>query len=477
MADHDRSSRLNTRSAALAIFAVATLLLLAAGALEVGSLLAKTLYGAQEQEAAREARLIADVGLAAALQRGPLTAQDLPLAAAEYAAARRRLPLTGMALWQPNGVAVYTIGDAHGDLRVRAPAVVRAAFATGTTQSRYAAEPGAGQILAAAVPLGARGADVVAEFHFSRRGVERNVVAAKRRLYVLTGIGALIMYLAVLPLLARVAKRLPPPIDRRLIAALAELQHGIARNELRVVYQPKVDLATHEAVGVEALVRWQHPKRGLLGPSEFLPVAETSARVLSSLTWRVLDLAIRDCAAWLEAGRNLPVTVNVAAPVLRDAPLVERVREALEVHGVPPRMLTLEVTESALMEHGPEVTATLASLRSLGIAISIDDFGTGHSSLARLRSMPFDEIKVDRTFIREIATDKRDLSIMQLIVQLGETLGLTVVAEGIEDPRTLALLAELGCPVGQGYVFSPPLREDQLMAWLDSSAEPCASVT
>jgi diguanylate cyclase len=306
----------------------------------------------------------------------------------------------------------------------------------------------------------------VVEFHFSRAGVERNLTSAKGRIYQLTAAAGLVLYLAILPLLARIAKRVPLPTDPARKAALAELETALTGGELILHYQPKIDLSSGVVAGVEALVRWNHPRKGLLSPAEFLPLAESSPDLLAALTYQVLDRAMRDCAAWLRDGRALPVAVNVAAPVLLEQPLGRIVRETLERYSLEPGMLTLEFTESALMEPGADVTAPLADLRSLGISVSMDDFGTGHSSLARLHSLPLDELKLDQSFIAGIAADARDLRITRLIVALGIDLGLRVVAEGVEDKATLDLLRELGCSVAQGFypVTAPARRATPSMA-------------
>jgi EAL domain-containing protein (putative c-di-GMP-specific phosphodiesterase class I) len=269
----------------------------------------------------------------------------------------------------------------------------------------------------------------VAEFPFARSGIQQNLDAAKSRLYLLSVAGALIMFLAILPLLARLADRIPLPADPVRRRLLAELRTALSRREFVVHYQPKVEIASGALAGVEALVRWNHPRQGLLPPSRFLPAAASSPQLLTGLTCQVLETAARDCAAWLEAGHPLPVAVNVAPATLLDPALVRMVQQTLDRHGLDPRMLTVELTENALMEPGSDVTAPLHELRALGLSVSIDDFGTGNSSLARLRTLPLDEIKIDRSLIASIATDDRDLGIARHIVRLGMDLGLRVVAE------------------------------------------------
>jgi EAL domain-containing protein (putative c-di-GMP-specific phosphodiesterase class I) len=314
----------------------------------------------------------------------------------------------------------------------------------------------------------------VADFHFSRRGVEPDVAGAKRRLLVFGAIAALCFYLGILPLLARLARRLPSPVHPRHRAALAELRRALEDGELCVHYQPQVDIVTGAPIGVEALVRWQHPQRGLLGPPAFLLDAERSPATRSALTRRVLDLAVGDCARWTREGRELPVAVNIAASLLIDGSIVGSVAEALASHSLDAHLLTVEITETAIMQ-ATDAASVVGELRNLGVAVSIDDFGTGHSSLARMRSLPLDELKIDRAFVRTIAADDRDLAIVQLIADLGAGFGLRVVAEGVEDDHTVTLLRSVGCAAAQGYLFAPPLPERDLLAWMDERTEALGS--
>lgn len=437
------------------------------GALASITLLKASLYRSVEQAAGQEARVVADLGLDAALSHGRLTAGDLQIAASQYAVARRDLPLTGVVIWLPSGKAIFARGS--GRVKAAGPTeskIATVARTTDTTRVADAANPNSGATVEAAVPLGQPAVGAVAEFYFARGGIQRNLSQAERWLYLLTGIGVLIMFLAVLPLTARLASRVPLPVDLFRRAALAELRMAVVRRELVVEYQPKVESGSGRIAGVEALVRWNHPRRGRLGPGEFLPVAESSLDLLAALTREVLNDAIRDCAGWLRQGCELPVAVNVAPAVLLDGSLVGLVTEALTRNHLDSRMLTLELTESALMAAEEGVTGHLTALRELGISISIDDFGTGNSSLSRLRSLPLDELKVHRSFIADITTDERALGIIRHIVHLGLELGLRVVAEGVEDERTLRILRSIGCEVVQGFHLARPMSEDQLRRWV-----------
>jgi EAL domain-containing protein (putative c-di-GMP-specific phosphodiesterase class I) len=245
------------------------------------------------------------------------------------------------------------------------------------------------------------------------------------------------------------------------------LRRALAGGDYAVHYQPKIALRTRAVVGVEALVRWAHPRRGLLRPADFLPVVEGNSRLLSSMTRRVLDCVLTDVSRWLGQGRRLPVGVNVSGAELLSHPLADTVAEALKRHGVEPSLLTLEIPADAIVEAGSGVRARLTELRGIGVALSVDDFRTGYSSSSHLQPLPLDEVKIDHALVADVATSERKLEIARLIVDVGSRLGLVVVAEGVEDDRTLAALTALGCPVAQGFLFAPAFPPDALLRWLD----------
>jgi EAL domain-containing protein (putative c-di-GMP-specific phosphodiesterase class I) len=244
------------------------------------------------------------------------------------------------------------------------------------------------------------------------------------------------------------------------LGLLAELGRAIAQGELVLHYQPKCDL-NGRVLGVEALVRWQHPQRGLLPPMDFIPVAERTGLV-HPLTEVVLDLALAQARCWMDEGRPMPVAVNVSTRSLLHPGFAEKVLAAMGAHGVPARLLSLEITETTIMEDPERALAVLTRLADSGVRLSIDDFGTGYSSLAYLKQLPVHELKVDRTFVAALTTSERDRVIVDSTVALGNRLGLDVVAEGVEDIETLDALAELGCRTAQGYLFSRPVPADQL---------------
>jgi diguanylate cyclase (GGDEF)-like protein/PAS domain S-box-containing protein len=257
------------------------------------------------------------------------------------------------------------------------------------------------------------------------------------------------------------------PTARRL-TLLSELREGIPRGELVLHYQPKIDLATRRTTGVEALVRWQHPVNGLLTPAEFMPEAGRSELIEPLTSW-VLDEALKQQREWRDAGLDLTMAVNISARSLtRGSSLPDTVAQLTDTWKVSPGTLILELTENALIDaEGPVV---LELLHAMGERVAIDDFGTGHSSLVYLQRLPIDEIKVDRSFVMNLATVSSDAVIVRSTIDLAHNLGLTVVAEGVEDEVALGMLIEYGCDCVQGYLFSRPLPAEALTPWLTASA-------
>jgi diguanylate cyclase (GGDEF)-like protein len=246
------------------------------------------------------------------------------------------------------------------------------------------------------------------------------------------------------------------------LAIEEELRRALERDELRVHLQPVVDLHREELAGFEALVRWEHPTRGLIGPAEFIGVAEETGLVVGIGSW-VLAEALRELAALQEAaGRPLRMSVNLSVRQLRPA-LIDEVSAALAAAGVEPRCLTLEVTETLLVD-GPGAVEVLTELRALGVAIAIDDFGTGWSSLGALQRYPVDVLKLDRSLVGPAAASVPAAALARAVVEMAQALGLDVVAEGIEDDEQLAAMRALGCPHGQGFVFARPMPAAEALA-------------
>ena len=244
-----------------------------------------------------------------------------------------------------------------------------------------------------------------------------------------------------------------------------DLRRAIASNELELHYQPKVDLATVKPLGVEALVRSRHPTRGLLPPSDFIPLAEESGLIVTLGNW-VLDEVCRQSAEWQARGLEIKIAINVSAKQLDDGDLVDRVSALTVRHGILPTGLEIELTESAVMANPEGVIGLFGRLRDMGVTVAVDDFGTGYSSLAYLRRLPIDVLKVDSSFVMNADRDEEDAQIVKTIVALGQTLKLTVVAEGIETHRQAELLRAIGCDIAQGYLYSRPLRAQEVEEWL-----------
>jgi diguanylate cyclase (GGDEF)-like protein/PAS domain S-box-containing protein len=249
------------------------------------------------------------------------------------------------------------------------------------------------------------------------------------------------------------------------LSMIGELGRAIDEGELVLHYQPKIELKTGQLAGVEALVRWAHPLRGSIGPDQFIPIAE-QAGLIDRLTRWVLRAALAQAAAWQRIGLVVPVAVNLSMRSLTDELLPDKIAELLLAARTPSSLLVLEITESRLMVDLPRTLSILQRLRAMGIRIAIDDFGTGHSSLAYLKRLPVDEVKIDRSFVRDIAADATDRIIVRSTVDLAHSLGLRVVAEGVEDALTKELLAALGCDEVQGFHLSRPLRGHDLTHWL-----------
>jgi diguanylate cyclase len=252
--------------------------------------------------------------------------------------------------------------------------------------------------------------------------------------------------------------------DAERLALLADLRRAIDNRDLELHYQPKVALATGAVCGVEALVRWRHPQRGMIPPVTFIPLAEHTA-LIGPLTEHVLDTALAQAHTWAEAGHAMPVSVNLSARNLTDPNLFETVVRALSRHGVPAQMLTLELTESAIITEPEGAHRVLSGLRAVGVGLAIDDFGAGYTSLGQLKELPVTELKIDRSFVSAMATDPSAAMIVRSIIELATNLGLSTTAEGVEDAATLEALRLDGCETAQGYHMARPMPADDFDAW------------
>jgi diguanylate cyclase (GGDEF)-like protein/PAS domain S-box-containing protein len=250
------------------------------------------------------------------------------------------------------------------------------------------------------------------------------------------------------------------------LSLIGDLRRAVQNNEFVLHYQPKVHLGTGNVVGVEALVRWQHPQHGFMSPNDFIPMAEHRGLIQPISLW-VLGAALQQVRKWKEMGIEISVAVNLSTKNLQDPNLVLTITRLLRKWGVRPTSLVIEITESAVMADPDRAIATLTTLRDMGVRISIDDFGTGYSSLAYLKKMPVHQVKIDKSFVRDIAENREDSAIARSVVDLGHNLGMQVVAEGVESQAGYDLLAGMGCDAAQGFHISKPIPAHELTAWLN----------
>jgi predicted signal transduction protein with EAL and GGDEF domain len=254
------------------------------------------------------------------------------------------------------------------------------------------------------------------------------------------------------------------------LAMLGDLRTAIATDQLVLHYQPQADLETGAITGVEALVRWQHPRLGLVGPDEFIPIAEDTGLIRPLTSW-VLDAALDQLRRWrddpaFEGAGDLSMAVNLSTRSLLDDSIRDEVVIALERFGIPAHRLVLEVTETTIMADPGRAHRVLAELATVGVRFAIDDFGTGYSSLASLKSLPVHHLKIDKSFVRCMHEDSNDATIVRSVIDLGRTLGLRTVAEGVESAAAWSQLAELGCDAAQGFVLARPMPPAELARWM-----------
>lgn len=263
-----------------------------------------------------------------------------------------------------------------------------------------------------------------------------------------------------------------PSLDEhspRRLTLMGELKRAIERGELLLHYQPKIDVTSRKAVGVEALIRWQHPQHGFLPPDEFIGLAERT-RMIRPLTQWALEQAFQDCVALHGRGHTLVVAINLSAKDLHDPELPDLIAGIAAKTNIQPEWVVLEITEGSIMADPARVLTILERLRGMGFSLAIDDFGTGYSSLAYLKKLPVSELKIDKSFVMDMLTSENDAVIVRATVDLAHNLGLKVTAEGVETPEALDTLRGFGCDTAQGYLFSKPLPVDRLRSWLETAS-------
>jgi diguanylate cyclase (GGDEF)-like protein len=295
-------------------------------------------------------------------------------------------------------------------------------------------------------------ADLSAEDLYKR--ADKAMYSAKR-----SGVGGVTAYT---PELESVSALMGKETGAGLVRFLGQLRHAIDHSQLDLVFQPQFDLRTGKIVGVEALLRWPHPEQGMLVPEEFLPLVRRHG-LMGRVNDFVLSGALDEAMRWRSAGADLPVGVNLSAPAIADLSLPDRISRELRSRGLTATAVTVEVTEDVIVSNSDSARIVLNQLRESGTRVSIDDFGSGYSALSYLRDLPVDEVKLDRSFISSILFDGRAAAVVSAVVELAHSLGLTAVAEGVENAATADRLRELGCDVGQGFYFSAPLTADGML--------------
>jgi diguanylate cyclase (GGDEF)-like protein/PAS domain S-box-containing protein len=253
------------------------------------------------------------------------------------------------------------------------------------------------------------------------------------------------------------------------LSLVVEMRTAIERNEFELYYQPKRHLHSGLVTRVEVLIRWNHPRRGLLMPVSFVPIAERTGLIKPMTDW-ILDKALQQCREWQDAGAPIHVAVNVSAKSLLEETLPSKVQSLLDKWNIDPRFLKIEITESSIMADPAHALAIMSMLQSMGVRLSVDDFGTGYSSLTHLRELPIDEIKIDKAFVLGMLTSDADAAIVRTVIDLAHNLGKQVCAEGVENAETLRRLEEMGCDLAQGYFISHAIPAAALMTWLTENS-------
>jgi len=250
----------------------------------------------------------------------------------------------------------------------------------------------------------------------------------------------------------------------RRLSMMRELRDAIEHGSLELHYQPKLAVTTSQFVGVEALLRWTHPVHGRIAPDQVIPIAEQTGLIRPLTRW-VLDTALTQCAAWKQQGLDISVAVNLSTNCILDQQLIDWINDWFACHTLPPSRLVLEITEGAMMVDLARAVEVLKQFAQMGIGISVDDYGTGFSSLAYLKRLPINELKIDRSFVMEMLSNENDAVIVRSTIELAHNLGLHIVAEGVESQDMLDALKTMGCDYAQGYHISRPVSADALLAW------------
>jgi EAL domain-containing protein (putative c-di-GMP-specific phosphodiesterase class I) len=469
----DAPSRL--RPQFLVTFTLLGVLVVGALVYVVGAVMSNDVREDQVAGARERAELLAGASFAPRL-RGPLHdlgAKKLRALDVAAIAAQRSGNLSSLTVWDRNSRIVYSSDHRQIDKVYRPPAAVTAALSGKTVvevadRATSPVDKTAGKQIQVAVPLTGRDgqgrARAAFELHVPYGPVATEISRRSRRINLILIGAAVLFFAAVFPRLLSASRALRSQSDPAARLLVRELGRAIDEGELHLDYQPKVDLRTGEVSSVEALLRWEHPRKGLLGPADFLPVVGESD-LIGPLTVHLLDLGMRDCSAWRAEGMTAGVDLNLAAANVLDPLLPGEVQRLLEKWELPASALGLELTETAVAADPDGALVVLRRLADLGVRLAIDDFGTGYSSLTVLRDLPIRELKIDRSFVSGLVNSPADERIVRSTIGLAHDFEVIAVAEGVEDEDTLVRLAELGCDHAQGYYFSRPVRLDALVQW------------
>jgi EAL domain-containing protein (putative c-di-GMP-specific phosphodiesterase class I) len=396
----------------------------------------------------------------------PLAAADRADLDRQLAAARSAEPGVVMRLWGPDRKLVYPPGAAGAP-----PSVVGQALAGRPATDVHrsgATDTSPGSSLTSAIPVRrVTGGPVAAalELRLPYAQVGRDIRTRTRRLYLALLVAALIAYALALPALIRAGRAVRAQYDPRRVALMRDLRRGMRAGELVLYFHPIADAHTGEVRTAEALIRWSHPRRGLIRPDRFIPQIEPT-EVMWDLTCHIFELVAQQARSWSDAGVRVRIAVNVSGADVIDPRLPDVLERLLQQYGALGDHLEVEVTEGAVMNNPQEALAVLARLNSLGLrVIAIDDFGTGYSSLARLHELPLDELKIDQSFVMRMAREG-DETLVRSIIELAHALSFKVIAEGVESRDVWQRLAELGVDYVQGYVMTEPLPAGEFTEWL-----------
>jgi EAL domain-containing protein (putative c-di-GMP-specific phosphodiesterase class I) len=467
-----RAIRNRWRQSFIASITVIALLGVAACALVIGAVVRAQIEDQAFERARDLAQITARAGFAPRLPApgSKLAGRDLADLDRQVAAARGREPLIDMRLWGPGGTVLYARDHDLIGRRLPLPSTVRAAL---SGPSSTAVRDGRAPVLEAAVPVVRRTGQPAAaalELTLPYGPVQADVDRRTRNLIVALAIVALLAYALALPGLIRAGRALRRQYDPRRVELVRDLRRALERDELELHFQPIAAAARARLHSAEALIRWHHPRHGDVSPERFVSAVEGTA-VMWPFTLRVFELALQQARRWREGGLDFRIAVNVSGAVLHDRRLPGELTRLLERHGVSADTLEVEVTEGAVMHDADAAAGVLRRLTDLGVGvIAIDDFGTGYSSLARLHELPLDTLKIDQSFVMRMAREGDD-TVVRSIVELAHALGLSVIAEGVEDEDTWAALTALGCDYVQGYALTRPLPADEFSEWLASREE------